>query len=52
LKSERKETIKIPKELMKDEIANPDVQRNLVSLLYCTESHKKLQKLANKKVSK
>ena len=32
--------VPIPSELGKDEINDPEVQRNLVSLLYCTERHK------------
>lgn len=35
--------IAVPEGILPDELQDPDVQRNLVSLLYCTEKHKKLQ---------
>lgn len=35
-------SLPIPEGLAQDEIEDPDVQRNLASLLYCTEKHKKL----------
>lgn len=44
----------MPKDIHKDEVENPDVQRNLFSLYYCTQRYKQcdaeVKKLQSQKV--
>ena len=42
----------IPEGIQKDEIEDPDVQRNLACLLYCTEKHKEYEKIVNDALKK
>ncbi|CAI2385166.1 unnamed protein product [Moneuplotes crassus] len=51
LTTENTPRVDIPKGIGQDEIKDPDVQRNLASLLYCQEKLKRLQKLSEKLTS-